>query len=77
MRKPYPFKVPVDLNADDVEIKILVDMPYPGNMSVHLANEHGANPDRWQDNYIAHLAAHLYGDFRDGSEHYHVRGETA
>ena len=77
MRMPYPFKTPVDPDADDVAIKVMVDMPYPSNLSVHLANEHGKSLDRWQENYIAHTLTHLYGEFREGSEHYHVWGEVA
>lgn len=78
MRQPYPYKVPVDA-ADVVRPLVLVDMPVPQNLRVHLANEHRINPDdgHGTENVISHLAAHMYGEFRGGSEHYHVRSEFA
>jgi hypothetical protein len=80
MRKPYPFKHCVDVNDPDVHIKIMVDMPKPSNLTVHLSNEHRLGYEgKWPGTErlaIEHLEAHLFGVFRDGAEHYHVKGET-
>jgi hypothetical protein len=77
MRKPYPFKVPVDLDAEDVAVKVMVDMPEPYNLTVHLANEHGTETEFPHMRVMKHLMAHLYGGFREGCEHYHTLGECA
>ena len=78
MRKPYPFKVPVDLNQPDVHARVMVDMPMALNLTVHLGNEHKiASKTGTEMSVSQHLMAHLHGDFRAGSEHYHVEGEYA
>jgi hypothetical protein len=80
MRKPYPFKVPVDHDDPSVHVKVMVDMPVPQNLTVHLANEHAFGPGLGRDEtarVIAHLTGHLYGYFREGADHYHVEGEQA
>lgn len=79
MRQPYPFRTPVDPDDPDVRVKVMVDMPDPHNMPVHLANEHRISPDRLgsTERVLRHLDAHLYAQFRDGSDHYHVKGESA
>ena len=77
MRKPFPFKVPVDPDDPDVRIRLMVDMPEPRNLAVHLANQHRIGRDDWPLGTVTHLIAHLYGDFREGAEHYHVKGEYA
>jgi hypothetical protein len=43
------------------------------NITVHLANEHGINRDKhpWEQHHIQHMLAHVYGQFREGQEHYH------
>lgn len=66
---------------DKARVLILVDMPVPLNITVHLCNEHNILPgelaDPAHDKVLAHLRAHLYGRFREGSEHYHNEDERA
>jgi hypothetical protein len=78
MRKPCPFKVPVDLDRPDVHSRVMVDMPMALNLNVHLSNEHKiARGESTELAVSQHLMAHLHGEFREGSEHYHVEGEYA
>ena len=77
MRKPYPFRVPADPDAGDVHTRVMVDMPEPLNLHAHLGNEHGIEDSGWVQPEIQHLTAHVYARFRDGADHYHVRGEYA
>lgn len=77
MRHPYPFKVPVDPDSEDVNIKIMVDMPVPYNLTVHIANEHKINPAPYEhQRVIDHMLAHVYGRFRTGAEHYHTEEQA-
>lgn len=43
------------------------------NMTVHLANEHGLREDHYMGTSVAHLLAHVHGQFRPGQGHYHAQ----
>lgn len=46
---------------------------WPGNLSVHLANEHRVDSDKVRGyEQMAHMTAHTEGRFRPGQEHYHA-----
>jgi hypothetical protein len=73
----FPFAHNVDLDQlEPGEVKVIRAMPRPGNMTVHLANEHGVNPDPFKDDLHrtawVHMDAHVHGRFRDGAEHWHT-----
>jgi hypothetical protein len=58
----------------------MAKMVRPGamNLTVHLANEHGVQADRYHGTQVEHMLAHVYGRFRAGQEHYHAQpGEPA
>jgi hypothetical protein len=47
------------------------------NISVHLANEHGINPDTipFEGHHLRHMMAHTYAEFRDDWHHVHEHPE--
>jgi len=48
-------------------------MPIPAKIRVHMANEHGIDPDLvLSSQQYRHLEAHMYGQFRADNEHYHT-----
>lgn len=49
------------------------------NIPVHLGNEHGIRTEGipYEQLHIRHMMAHVYGEFRDGQEHYHERPKEA
>jgi hypothetical protein len=61
---------------DPITIRRMVP---PQNLSVHLANEHGIDPDPFKGDLHraawVHMSAHLSGDFRRGQEHYHRKNQ--
>jgi hypothetical protein len=48
-------------------------MGRPSNIRVHLANEHGIDPDTAPRGYdVEHWSAHTHGTFREDQFHYHT-----
>ena len=47
------------------------------NISVHLANSHGVDPDQvpFEFRHLRHMTAHTYGEFRPNLDHVHERPE--
>jgi hypothetical protein len=51
---------------------LIARMELPGNLTVHLANQHGLERGAVIEmTAFRHLWAHLYAQFREGQEHYH------
>lgn len=64
--------IPWGATFDGPEPKTISRMCWPGNLSVHLANEHRINSDGVRGyEQMAHMVAHTEGQFRPGQEHYH------